>query len=147
MESQLALTGKDYVLIVSDTNAAMSIIRMKNDEDKMRELSEHLVMAYNGESGDTIQFAEYVERNLRLYSLRHDIELQPKAAAAWVRRQLADSLRSRHPYAVNLLLGGYDVPSDTPALFWLDYLGTLAHVPYACHGYACGSYFLGAGTG
>ena len=106
MESQLALTGKDYTLIVSDTNAAMSIIRMKNDEDKMRELSEHLVMAYNGEAGDTLQFAEYVERNLRLYTLRHDIELQPKAAAAWVRRQLADSLRSRHPYAVNLLLGG-----------------------------------------
>ncbi|TIA93051.1 hypothetical protein E3P81_01096 [Wallemia ichthyophaga] len=136
MESQLALTGKDYVLIVSDTNAAMSIIRMKNDEDKMRELSEHLVMAFNGESGDTLQFAEFVERNLRLYTLRHDIELQPKAAASWIRRQLADSLRSRHPYAVNLLLGGYDVPSDTPALFWLDYLGTLAHVPYACHGYA-----------
>lgn len=51
MESQLALTGKDYTLIVSDTNSAMSIIRMKADEDKMKKLSEHLVMAYNGEPG------------------------------------------------------------------------------------------------
>ncbi|TIB98826.1 glycoside hydrolase [Wallemia mellicola] len=136
MESQLALTGKDYTLIVSDTNAAMSIIRMKDDEDKMKQLGEHLVMAYNGEAGDTIQFAEYVERNLRLHSLRHDIELQPKASASWIRRQLADSLRSRKPYAVNLLLGGWDVPKGTPELYWIDYLGTLAHVPYACHGYA-----------
>ena len=87
-------------------------------------------------TGDTIQFAEYVERNLRLYGIRHDIELQPAAAAAWTRRQLADSLRSRSPYAVNLLFGGFDVPTQKPALYWIDYLGTLAHVPYAVHGYA-----------
>jgi len=52
---------------------------------------------------------------------------------------LADSLRSRHPYSVNLLLGGYDVAAETPKLYWIDYLGTLADVPFAAHGY--GSYF------
>lgn len=64
------------------------------------------------------------------------MELRPKAAGSWIRSQLADSLRSRKPYQVNLILGGFDVPSSSPAIFWLDYLGTLVEVPYAVHGYA-----------
>lgn len=35
-----------------------------------------------------------------------------------------------------MLIGGFDVPSSTPALYWMDYLGTLAEVPFAAHGYA-----------
>lgn len=56
-----------------------------------------------------------------------------------MRRALADSIRSRRPYAVNVLLGGYDEASSTPHLYWIDYLGTMAEVPYAAHGY--GAYF------
>lgn len=67
------------------------------------------------------------------------IPLRPPSAASWVRTQLASSLRSRKPYSVNLLLGGYDPTSSTPSLYWIDYLGTLATVPYAAHGY--GAYF------
>jgi len=139
MECSFALVGKDYVLIASDTNAARSIVKMKSDEDKTKILSPHLVMAYSGEPGDTVQFAEYVERNLRLQHIRNIHELRPSSSAAWIRRSLADSLRSRHPYSVNLLLGGYDVAAETPKLYWIDYLGTLADVPFAAHGY--GSYF------
>jgi 20S proteasome subunit beta 4 len=40
---------------------------------------------------------------------------------------------------VNLLLGGYDTSTYAPHLYWMDYLGTLAEVPFAAHGY--GSYF------
>ncbi|KAJ8294320.1 putative proteasome subunit beta type-4 [Rhodotorula toruloides] len=139
MEVSFGITGKDYVLFASDTSAARSIVRMKADEDKQRVLGKHLVMAYSGEPGDTIQFAEYIERNLRLYQIRNHIPLRPPSAASWVRTQLASSLRSRKPYSVNLLLGGYDPTSSTPSLYWIDYLGTLATVPYAAHGY--GAYF------
>ena len=89
--------------------------------------------------GDTIQFAEFVERNIRLYQIRHLYPLRPSAAASWIRRSLAESLRSRHPYAVNLLVGGYDLAEHTPNLYWIDYLGTVVEVPFAAHGY--GSYF------
>jgi 20S proteasome subunit beta 4 len=89
--------------------------------------------------GDTVQFAEYVERNIRLYQIRNLHPLRPTAAASWIRRSLADSLRSRNPYNVNLLVGGYDTTERCPHLYWLDYLGTLTEVPFAAHGY--GSYF------
>ncbi|KAM0791587.1 hypothetical protein ACM66B_006030 [Microbotryomycetes sp. NB124-2] len=95
--------------------------------------------ADSGEPGDTIQFSEYIERNLRLYQIRHHIPLRPSSAASWTRNQLASSLRSRKPYSVNLLLGGYDPTASKPELYWIDYLGTMATVPYAAHGY--GAYF------
>jgi 20S proteasome subunit beta 4 len=60
--------------------------------------------------------------------------LLPPSASSWIRRQLADSIRSRRPYAVNLLLGGYDTTTSLPHLYWIDYLGTKAIVPYAAHG-------------
>ena len=37
---------------------------------------------------------------------------------------------------MNLLLGGVDPITDKPSLYWLDYLASLAPVPYAAHGYA-----------
>ena len=124
-------------------------------------------MAYSGEPGDTNNFADFVERNLRLYHIRsvptppkpytvlcsqgeadvyllvvfviwilnsNHVPLLPPSASAWIRRTIAEALRSRTPYAVNLLLGGYDTTTDTPHLYWIDYLGTKAIVPYAAHG-------------
>jgi len=139
METSFALTGKGYVIMAADTTASRSIVKMKIDEDKIKTLSSHLLMAYSGEPGDTVQFAEYVERNIRLYQIRNLYPLRPSAAASWIRRALAGSLRSRKPYSVNLLLGGYDIESHDPHLYWIDYLGTMTKIPFAAHGY--GAYF------
>lgn len=51
METSFALTGKDYVIVAADTTAARSIVKMKDDLDKIKELSTHLLMAYSGEPG------------------------------------------------------------------------------------------------
>ncbi|EMD37159.1 20S proteasome subunit [Gelatoporia subvermispora B] len=139
MDVSFAITGKGYVIIAADTTAARSIIKMKSDEDKIKVLSPHLLMAYSGEPGDTVQFAEFIERNIRLYHIRNPHPLRPQSAASWIRRSLADSIRSRRPYAVNLLVGGYDPAEHAPHLYWMDYLGTMAEVPFAAHGY--GAYF------
>lgn len=84
----------------------------------------------------TVQFAEYIQANVQLYSMRNSTDLSPYETASFVRSELAKSLRSRSPYNVNLLLGGYDKITDKPQLFWIDYLASCAPVPYAAHGYA-----------
>lgn len=68
--------------------------------------------------------------------MRNDTDLGPPAVASFVRGELARSLRSRKPYTVNLLLGGLDPITKAPHLYWLDYLASLAPIPYAAHGYA-----------
>jgi probable proteasome subunit beta type-2 len=51
MECLLGITGKDFALVASDSNAARSIIKMKADDDKQKVLNKHMVMAFAGESG------------------------------------------------------------------------------------------------
>lgn len=37
----------------------------------MFKLSDHLVMLVSGESGDTVQLAEYMAKNIQLYKMRN----------------------------------------------------------------------------
>ncbi|CAG8305326.1 unnamed protein product [Penicillium salamii] len=132
----LGIAGKDFVILAASKAAMRGPTVLKAEDDKTRQLNKHTVMAFSGESGDTIQFAEYIQANAALYSMRNDTELSPSAVANFVRGELARSLRSRSPYTVNLLLGGIDPVSEKPHLYWVDYLASLAPLPYAAHGYA-----------
>lgn len=51
MDVSFAITGKGYVILAADTTAAHSIIKVKLDEDKIKALGPHLLMAYSGEPG------------------------------------------------------------------------------------------------
>ncbi|KAI8089376.1 nucleophile aminohydrolase [Halteromyces radiatus] len=139
MECLFGITGKDFTLLAADTVSARSIVVMKGTEDKSRQLSPNTVLLYSGEPGDTVNFAEYIQRNIKLYSIRNGIELSPKSIATFTRREIADSLRSRHPYSVNMILGGYDTKTEKSELYWIDYLGAMASLPFAAQGY--GAYF------
>ena len=89
-----------------------------------------------GANLSVVQFAEYIQANVQLYSMRNGTDLRPEAVAAFVRGEIAKALRTRRPYNVNLLLGGIDPITEKPSLYWCDYLAALAKVPYAAHGYA-----------
>ncbi|KAH8428701.1 proteasome core particle subunit beta 4 [Aspergillus melleus] len=136
MEVLLGITGKDFVLLAASKATMRGPTIIKAEDDKTRQLSKNTLMAFSGEAGDTVQFAEYIQANISLYTMRNGTELGPNAVANFVRGELAQSLRSRSPYTVNLLLAGVDSISQKPSLFWIDYLASLAPVPYAAHGYA-----------
>ncbi|PAA74100.1 hypothetical protein BOX15_Mlig005004g1 [Macrostomum lignano] len=102
---------------------------------KMFRLSERLAIIVSGESGDTNKFAEFIEQNVQLYKIRHGYELSPYAAANFTRRNQAQSLRSRSPYFVNMLLAGFDANKGQPELYYLDYLGSLMKLPFSVIGY------------
>ncbi|RAH82658.1 proteasome-domain-containing protein [Aspergillus japonicus CBS 114.51] len=136
MEVLLGITGKDFVILAASKAIMRGPTIIKAEDDKTRQLNKHNLMAFSGEAGDTVQFAEYIQANIQLYTMRNDTELGPNAVANFVRGELARSLRSRNPYTVNLLLGGMDPITEKPHLYWIDYLASVASVPYAAHGYA-----------
>nr|UCK81649.1 proteasome subunit beta type-2 [Arenicola marina] len=138
MECIIGIQGKDFVILASDTTAARSIVAMKSDHDKMCQLSSKVLMAMVGESGDCVQFAEYIAKNIQLYKMRNGYELSATAAANFTRKNMADFLRSRNAYMVNMLIAGHDKESG-PELYYLDYLASMVKVPYGVHGY--GSFF------
>ncbi|XP_005098397.1 proteasome subunit beta type-2 [Aplysia californica] len=134
MECLIGIQGKDFVLLASDTVCARSVVAMKDDHDKMFTVSDNLLMAVCGEAGDSIQFPEYISKNVQLYKMRNGYDLSPHAAANFTRRNMAESLRSSRSRFVNLLLAGYD-KDDGPSLYFLDYLASLNKMPFAIHGY------------
>mmetsp|Transcript_14904 Transcript_14904/g.38180 ORF Transcript_14904/g.38180 Transcript_14904/m.38180 type:complete len:215 (-) Transcript_14904:276-920(-) len=142
MDFLIGITGKDFVLMASDCSQARSIVVMKRDMDKSIELTPNTLMLTSGPLGDTVSFGEYIAKNLKLNSLRNDTESSPWSNANYVRHQLAEALRSRNAYQVNLLIGGHGVDkegNEKPQLYFMDYLAAFASVPFAAQGY--GSYF------
>lgn len=135
MDIILGIRVKDSVLVATSKAFTRGISVLKATDDKTRMLNEFNVLAFTGESGDTTQFADYIQANVQLYSMRESRELNSKAIASYIRQELAKSLRSRKPFQVNVMLAGLDA-GEEPVLSMIDYLGTRADLPYAAHGYA-----------
>ncbi|KAI3403594.1 PRE1 [Candida oxycetoniae] len=137
MDIILGIRVEEATLIATSKAATRGISVLKDNDDKTRHLNAHNLIAFTGEAGDTIQFSEYAQANIQLYSMREDgVEMSPKATASYVRNQLATSIRSRKPYQVNCLLAGFDTKTNKPSLNYIDYLGTQAELTYGAHGYA-----------
>lgn len=47
-----------------------------SDDDKMFKLSEKILLLCVGEAGDTVQFAEYIQKNVQLYKMRNGKHLK-----------------------------------------------------------------------
>merc|ERR1712167_64051 len=96
------------------------------------------VLGASGPQADRVAFCEYIQRNLKLDSLRTGLKQSVSATANYVSGELATALR-RGPFQVNCLLAGYDgavVKGEEemktsgdgnvgPSLYWMDYMGTL----------------------
>ncbi|KAJ6249446.1 transcription repressor myb5 [Anaeramoeba flamelloides] len=135
MDSLVGFVGKNYVLMAGDTNAGRSIMRLKDDFDKLVPIDSHKILAKSGEIGDGNQFCNLIIRNVSLYRIRNETELTTKSVAHYTRRQLATAIR-KNPYSVNLLLGGYDKKDQKGSLYYLDYLGSSKKINYGAQGYA-----------
>ena len=49
----------------------MMLCTWPSDYDKMFKLSEKILLLCVGEAGDTVQFAEYIQKNVQLYKMRN----------------------------------------------------------------------------
>uniref|UniRef100_A0A4X2JYE8 Proteasome subunit beta n=1 Tax=Vombatus ursinus TaxID=29139 RepID=A0A4X2JYE8_VOMUR len=134
MEYLNSIQAPDYVLVASNHVAASNIIQMKDDHNKMFKMSEKILLLCVGEAGDTMQFAEYIQKNLQLYKICDEYELFSTAAANFTRRNLTDYLWNWTLHHVNLLLAGYH-EHEGPTLYYMDYLEALAKALFAAHSF------------
>ena len=70
MEFVFGIATKDFVVLCTDSVAVNQIITIKHDEQKIFPIDSHRVMAVSGESGDRVQFSEFIMANVKLYALR-----------------------------------------------------------------------------
>mmetsp|Transcript_3624 Transcript_3624/g.10589 ORF Transcript_3624/g.10589 Transcript_3624/m.10589 type:complete len:194 (-) Transcript_3624:116-697(-) len=130
-EAVFGIKGKDFVIVAADRTTVFSVIKMKDDYDKIWEVEGKLFAAL-GQTADAANFVEFVEKNIRLHTLRAGMPLSTKAAANFTRNELAQALR-KGPYQTDMLIAGVD--ADGPQLYMMDYLASMEKVNKAAHGY------------
>mmetsp|Transcript_78637 Transcript_78637/g.211112 ORF Transcript_78637/g.211112 Transcript_78637/m.211112 type:complete len:201 (-) Transcript_78637:275-877(-) len=130
-EASFGLAGKDFVIVATDCQQAFSIIKMKDDADKIT-VVENKLFAVTGTGADATYFMGYMNEDLKLHTLRNGLELTTKAAATWTRTNLAQALR-KNPFQVDILVAGID--EDGPGLYFLDMYASMEKVNKAAHGY------------
>jgi 20S proteasome subunit beta 4 len=85
MDTVFAIEGKDFVLMVCDSTATYSIMKLKTNEDKIKQLDEHKLMAIAGDSANRVQFSEYIHKNMSLSKFRNNWTMSMSEAAFYVR--------------------------------------------------------------
>ena len=138
MDCVFAIQGPDYILLAGDRAAVSnSIIKLQDTDHKMLKLADNQIIACVGEAYDKKNFAKYIRANMEYYYFQNGQRLTTDETAAYIRKELAEGIRSS-PHQCNCLVAGFDV--DGPKLYWLDYLGSYAKLLKAAQGY--GAYFL-----
>ena len=138
MDCVFGIQGKDFVLLAGDRASVSNlIIKLQDTDHKIFKLTNNQMIATVGESYDKKNFAKLIKVNMELYFFQNGQRLTTDETASYIRKDLAEGIRSS-PHQCNCLLAGYDV--DGPKLYWLDYLGSYAKLLKAAHGY--GAYFL-----
>lgn len=131
MEAMFGLVGKDFVIVAADCGEKFSIVRLKDDSDKIWQV-EDMLFAAAGPSADTHNFVEFVSKNICLHTLRTGLKLSTKAAAAFTRNELAAALR-KGPYNADMMIAGVD--NGKPGLYFMDYLASMEKCNKCAHGY------------
>ena len=132
MDSVFGLVGKDFAIVAADASAGRSILVFQHDQDKIMHLDDHQLLVGAGTPADCVNFMEYIAKNLKLYELNNDMKLGTRAAAHYIRGELARALR-KGPYQTNLLLAGYDA-HDGVALYQMDYMASFCKTRFGAHG-------------
>ena len=133
MDSLFALKGRDFVIVVEESTIMNQIWKLAMNQEKSIQLDTNILLAMAGEQSDRDTFGPFVQRNIQFFKFKNGTPLTVEETANFARTKLAEGLR-KQPYQVSSLIAGVD--NKGPQLFWLDYLGTLAEVPYGAHGYA-----------
>lgn len=88
MDSLFGIQGKDYVIVAADCAAAHSILKLKDDEDKIMNLDDDKLLGLSGEAADRLQYGDYMQKNIHLFKYRNSQKLTTKEAANFMRYSL-----------------------------------------------------------
>mmetsp|Transcript_53564 Transcript_53564/g.107336 ORF Transcript_53564/g.107336 Transcript_53564/m.107336 type:complete len:194 (-) Transcript_53564:97-678(-) len=134
MDTVIALVGKNFGILATDTNSPRSILLMKNDLNKCIEIGKNKILIISGFPGDVSRFTDFIQKSIQFNSLKIGISLSTHSIANFIRKELSDCLRE-NPIKVNLTVLGFD-ESVGPSLYFIDYLGNLQRLNYCAQGYA-----------
>lgn len=81
-----------FAIVASDAAAARSILVFKHDQDKIMELDSHKLLVGAGTFADSVNFTEFIQKNLKLYELNNDMKMGTRVSANYIRNEVSKTL-------------------------------------------------------
>jgi len=134
MDTIISLNGKGFGISAIDTLSFKSFLITKNNLNKFIEIGKNKFLAVSGYPGDVIQFTDFLQKTIQLYTLKTGLSLSTRSVANCIRKELSDCLR-KSPLNINLTLIGFDKIYGS-SLYFIDYLGTLQRMNYCIQGHS-----------
>merc|ERR1712070_992975 len=88
MDAAFGICGRDWMIVVTDTNVNRSIFTLTDADDKIMQLGDHTVMAATGEHTDRYMYTNLMLRNLKLNQFRTGHVQGLDATANFLRNQM-----------------------------------------------------------
>ncbi|KAJ2940728.1 hypothetical protein O0L34_g14839 [Tuta absoluta] len=135
-QCMIGMQCNDFTMIASDQTSIMSIMIMNNDVDKLIPIADNLIMGMNGNSGDMLQFSQFIVNNLELYKVKNGYQLDTAAAVHFTRKSLADLAKKdiTATLQLSLLMAGWD-ETNGGQLYLVDPFAAFVRVPFASQGF------------
>jgi 20S proteasome alpha/beta subunit len=134
MDTVIAISGKGFAICAIDTLNLKSILVTKNNLNKFIEIGKNKFLAVSGYPGDVLQFTDFLQKTIQLYTLKTGLALTTRSVANCLRKELSECLR-KNPLNINLTLLGFDKIYG-PSLYFIDYLGSLQRMDFCVQGHS-----------
>mmetsp|Transcript_18190 Transcript_18190/g.45876 ORF Transcript_18190/g.45876 Transcript_18190/m.45876 type:complete len:194 (+) Transcript_18190:770-1351(+) len=134
MDTIISLSGKDFGICAIDTMAFKSFLITKTNINKFIEIGKNKFLAVSGYPGDVIQFTDFLQKTIQLYTLKTGLTLSTRSVANCIRKELSECLR-KNPLNINLILIGFDKIYGS-SLYFIDYLGSLQRMNFCVQGHS-----------
>ncbi|KAI5632863.1 proteasome subunit domain-containing protein [Phthorimaea operculella] len=135
-QCMIGMQCNDFAMIASDQTSTMSIMILQNDVDKLIPVANNLILGMSGNSGDMLQFSQFISNNLELYKVKNGYQLDTPAAVHFTRKALADLSKQdlTATLQLSLLLAGWD-EENGGQLYMVDPFAACVRVPFAAQGF------------
>ncbi|KAG0438827.1 putative proteasome subunit beta type-4 [Dictyocoela muelleri] len=136
MDTQIAIKGKDFVLMASDASINRSIVRLKNNEDKFLSINGTSVI-YNGLQSDGMRICSFAREKLLFENIENDLYITPKTVCAFIQKMIYESLRSSTgPKECSVIVCNHD------EIYFIDQYGAMMKDNFVLNGVGS-SFFYG----
>jgi len=134
MDTIISIKGLGFGITAVDTLSVNSILINKSNLNKFIEIGKNTFLAVSGYPGDVIQFTDFIQKTVQLYTLKTGNILSTRSIANCIRNELSKSLR-KSPLNINLVVMGFDDVHGT-SLYFIDNYGSLQRMNYFVSGHS-----------
>ncbi|KAK6090296.1 hypothetical protein P3W45_000653 [Vairimorpha bombi] len=133
MESAVALKGKDFVIIATDSAVKNSYLVLKREEDKFININDKVLFTYLGDQGDAFRTANFVSEKLIYEEVDNNLLITPSLTANLIQNITHSGLRT-NPRNNYFVVGG--LSNYGTELYSIDIYGSMHESKFMAVGIA-----------